>query len=128
MPDQYTLSELHRRELAPTDRPPVMAEIDLISSHHPWAPLPRMVPWDEVGDGSVFDGMPEQGQTSEEVFSDPEEVKRAYGESVEYTLAGADLVPHHLPRPGPGAGRARRPPAAQLRERRRTPATTYRSA
>ncbi len=85
MPDQYTLSELRRRELAPTDRPPVMAEVDLISSHHPWAPLPRMVPWDQVGDGSVFEGMPEQGHTSEEIFGDPEAVKQAYGESIEYT-------------------------------------------
>ena len=85
MPDQYTLSELHRRELAPTDRPPVMAEVDLITSHHPWAPLPRMVPWDQVGDGSVFEGMPEQGQTSEEVFRDPEKVKQAFGESIEYS-------------------------------------------
>ena len=85
MPDQYTLADFHRRELAPADRPPVMAEIDLISSHHPWVPLPSMVPWDQVGDGSVFDGMPEQGQTSKEVFRDPEAVKRAFGESVEYS-------------------------------------------
>lgn len=85
MPDQYTLSELRRRELAPTDRRRVMAEVDLVTSHHPWAPLPTMVPWDQVGDGSVFDGMPERGQTSEEVFGDPEKVKQAYGESVEYS-------------------------------------------
>jgi phosphatidylglycerophosphate synthase len=85
MPDQYTLEDFRRRELAPTDRPPVMAELDLVSSHHPWAPLPHMVPWDQVGDGSVFDGMPEQGHSSEEVFSDPDKVKEAYGQSVEYT-------------------------------------------
>jgi hypothetical protein len=85
MPDQYTLEELRRRELAPTDRPPVMAEVDLVSSHHPWAPLPHLVPWADVGDGSVFDGMPEQGHSSEEVFSDPDKVKAAYGQSVEYT-------------------------------------------
>ena len=42
-----------------------MAEIDLISSHHPWTPLPHLVPWDQVGDGSVFDGMPEQGEQLE---------------------------------------------------------------
>ncbi len=77
--------DFRRRELAPADRPPVMAEIDLISSHHPWTPLPRMVPWDQVGDGSVFDGMPEQGESSKEVFRDPEAVKRVYGESVEYS-------------------------------------------
>jgi phosphatidylglycerophosphate synthase len=85
MPDQFTLAELHRRELAPPDRPPVMAEIDLISSHHPWTPLPQLVPWDQVGDGSIFDGMPETGESSDEVFADPEAVKRAYGESIEYS-------------------------------------------
>jgi hypothetical protein len=85
MPDQYTLDEFRRRELAPTDRPPVMAELDLVSSHHPWAPLPHLVPWDQVGDGSVFDGMPEQGHSSQEVFSDPDKVKEAYGQSIEYT-------------------------------------------
>jgi hypothetical protein len=85
MPDQYTLDDFRRRELAPTDRPPVMAELDLVSSHHPWAPLPHLVPWDQVGDGSVFDGMPEQGHSSQEVFSDPDKVKEAYGQSIEYT-------------------------------------------
>ena len=85
MPDQYTLEDFRRRELAPADRPPVMAEIDLISSHHPWTPLPDMVPWDQVGDGSIYDGMPEQGESSKEVFRDPEAVKRVYGESVEYS-------------------------------------------
>ena len=32
---------LQRLELAKTDRPPVMAEVDLVSSHTPWAPLPQ---------------------------------------------------------------------------------------
>jgi hypothetical protein len=63
-----------------------MAEIDLMSSHHPWAPLPRLVGWDEVGDGSVFDGMPEQGESREVVFRDPDAVRAAYGQSIEYTL------------------------------------------
>ena len=63
MPDQYILSAFQRLELAKPDRAPVMAEIDLVSSHTPWAPLPHMVDWDEVGDGSVFDGMPAQGQS-----------------------------------------------------------------
>jgi phosphatidylglycerophosphate synthase len=85
MPDQFTLEDFRRRELAPADRLPVMAEIDLISSHHPWTPLPDMVPWDQVGDGSIYDGMPEQGKSSQEVFEDPEAVKRAFGESVEYS-------------------------------------------
>ena len=58
MPDQFTLDAFHRLELAKTDRKPVMAEIDLISSHAPWSRTPRMIPRSAVGDGSVFDGMP----------------------------------------------------------------------
>ena len=59
MPDQYTLAEFQRLELAPGHKP-VMAEIDLVSSHYPWAPLPTMVPWNKVGNGSIFDPMPAQ--------------------------------------------------------------------
>jgi hypothetical protein len=59
--------------------------VDLVSSHHPWAPLPHLVPWSAVGDGSVFDGMPARGQTAGEVFSDPGRVRAAYGRSVQYT-------------------------------------------
>ncbi len=86
MPDQYVLSSLHRLELAASDRAPVMAEIDLVSSHTPWAPLPTLVPWDEVGDGSVFQGMPERGSTPEEVFSDSARIRDAYAASVAYSL------------------------------------------
>ena len=57
MPDQYTLAEFQRIELAPGHKP-VMAEIDLVSSHIPWAPLPSMVPWNKVGNGSIFDPSP----------------------------------------------------------------------
>src|SRR5262249_55421910 len=49
MPDQYTLAAFQRLELAPGHKP-VMAEIDLVSSHTPWTPLPTMVPWNKVGD------------------------------------------------------------------------------
>ena len=40
MPDQFTLAALDRLELARTGAAPVMAEVDLTSSHGPWAPLP----------------------------------------------------------------------------------------
>ena len=86
MPDQYTLSALHRLELARPDRTPVMAEVDLVSSHIPWAPLPRMVDWRRVGDGSIFDAMPAQGQSPTWVWRSADRVRAAYGHSVEYTL------------------------------------------
>ncbi len=85
MPDQYVLEAFRQRELTPRPRQNVMAEIDLVSSHHPWAPLPHLVPWEELGDGSVFDGMPEQDLSSDVVFRDPDLVRDYYGRSVEYT-------------------------------------------
>ena len=68
MPDQYVLSAFQRLELAKADRPPVMAEIDLVSSHTPWAPLPRLVDWNRVGNGAIFDGMPAEGQSPRAVW------------------------------------------------------------
>lgn len=85
MPDQYTLEHVRRSELTPGDRPPVFAEIDLISSHHPWAPLPDLVDWEDVGDGSVFEGMPERGASAVDGRQDPAAAQRLYGESIEYT-------------------------------------------
>jgi hypothetical protein len=85
MPDQYTLAAFDRLELRP-GHDPVMAELDLVSSHEPWAPLPRMVGWDELGDGSVFDGMPAEGPTAADVVGDAGRARAQYGRSVEYSL------------------------------------------
>ena len=85
MPDQYVLEEFRRLELAPAHRGPVMAEIDLVSSHTPWTPLPQLVPWDKVGDGSVFDPMPAHGESPAQATSAAAQ-RRLYGQSVEYTL------------------------------------------
>jgi len=86
IPDQYTLEAFHQRELAASPRRPVMAEIDLVSSHTPWAPLPRMVPWDAVGDGSIYEPMPNEGESPTAVWRDANQVKAAYGTSIEYSL------------------------------------------
>lgn len=85
VPDQYTLAAFQRMELAKQDRKPVMAEIDLVSSHAPWTPLPRMVGRNQVGDGSIYDGMP-QGQSPSVVWRDSQKVKDAYGQSIRYSL------------------------------------------
>jgi hypothetical protein len=87
MPDQYVLDAFRRNELTPGPRRPVMAELDLVSSHSPWAPLPRQVPWGSVGDGSVFDPMPAQGSSAARVWTTPQGIRAAYEQSVQYTLA-----------------------------------------
>lgn len=84
MPDQYTLSAFRRLELAQPDRKPVMAEIDLVSSHHPWTPLPRLVDWTSLGNGSVFDAMAEGG--SDDAGGDSDSVRALYRRSIEYSL------------------------------------------
>ncbi|RKS73059.1 hypothetical protein BZB76_3743 [Actinomadura pelletieri DSM 43383] len=83
MPDQYTLSVLRRTELARTDRAPVMAETALVSSHAPWASIPRLVPWEQVGDGSVFAGM---GKGYDAPWPSGGRIRTEYRKSVEYTL------------------------------------------
>jgi phosphatidylglycerophosphate synthase len=87
MPDQYTLLALQRLELAQHPRPPIFAEVDLISSHTPWTRIPRLIPWDEVGDGSIFDRIPAEESTKAALFGDSERARTAYGHSIEYTLS-----------------------------------------
>ena len=85
MPDQYTLLALQRRELAKRHRPPLFAEVDLISSHAPWTRIPRLISWDEVGDGSIFDRLP--AEESPGLFGDTERAQAAYANSIEYSLS-----------------------------------------
>ena len=87
MPDQYTLLALQRRELAKRHRPPLFAEVDLISSHAPWTRIPRLIPWDDVGDGSIFDRIPAEESTQAALFGDAERARAAYGHSIEYSLS-----------------------------------------
>ena len=87
MPDQYTLLALQRRELAGRHRPPLFAEVDLISSHAPWTRIPRRIAWDDVGDGSIFDRIPAEESTEASLFGDAERARAAYGHSIEYSLS-----------------------------------------
>jgi phosphatidylglycerophosphate synthase len=96
MPDQYVLSALHRQELAVSDRPPVFAEMDLVSSHEPWTRIPQMIDWDDVGDGSVFNSMPVDQVSQTALFSNPKRVRAAYGRSIQYTMdALVSYVQHY---------------------------------
>jgi hypothetical protein len=85
IPDQYTWKYFADNHLA-GDHPPLMAEIDLVSSHTPWAPLPQLLPWDEIGDGAVYSTQLAGQATTSEIWSDPARIKTAYGHSIEYSL------------------------------------------
>jgi hypothetical protein len=85
VPDQFSLDAFRRLELGPGHRP-VMAEIDLATSHFPWTPVPRVLPWEQLGDGTVFDGVPAQSPSADEVFRSAKTVRQFYGRTVEYSL------------------------------------------
>ncbi|MFC5236816.1 sulfatase [Pseudonocardia zijingensis] len=87
MPDQYTLKAFEELERARTDRGPLMAEIPLVTSHAPWTPLPPFLPWDEVGDGSVYDFLDGQTEQPEAILTrDPARVREDYARSIRYSL------------------------------------------
>ncbi|MGH3905413.1 MAG: sulfatase [Pseudonocardiaceae bacterium] len=86
MPDQYTLSAFERAERAKRDRVPLMTEIDLTSSHAPWGPVPPLIAWNDVGDGSVYRAMATPGDPPNVVWRDPTRVRTEYRRSIEYSL------------------------------------------
>lgn len=89
MPDQYTLFAFDRLALKPASLrgQNVMAEIALISSHAPWTPVPRLVDWDAVGDGSIFNNQATSGDPPSVVWANPERVRSQYIQTIDYSLA-----------------------------------------
>ena len=97
MPDQYTLSTFEHTIRQPSEVP-VMAEIALISSHAPWTPLPELLPWESIGDGSVFDGSHRFGEPM--TWNDRARVREMFAKSLDYSL---QTVGEYLTRYGEGA-------------------------
>ncbi len=85
MPDQYMFAALQRLELSKTHRRPLFAEVDTVSSHMPWDRIPQMIPWNEVGNGSIFKRTPTFTEPSS-FWWHPKQVKAAYARSLEYSL------------------------------------------
>jgi hypothetical protein len=86
MPDQYTFSDLQRAERGP-GHAPLMAEVTLVSSHNPWTPIPKLIDWNDVGDGSVFNNpATQQGDPASVVWRSPARIRTAYRQSIEYSL------------------------------------------
>ncbi len=121
-------------------RRPVMAEIDLITSHAPWSRTPRLIDQSAVGDGSVYDGMPEQLPSAGRHLARPHSGSGRRTGSPSSTPSTRSHVPDDVRRRRPGRGHARRPPArdhrvgrgrgsrrADLRSSRATPTSSTRS-
>ncbi|MGW7575999.1 sulfatase [Streptomyces sp. NPDC054765] len=86
MPDQYSLAAFERLEHGKPHDKPLMSEIILTSSHNPWAPLPKTIGWDKVGDGSVYNGIEKAGKHPVDVWQQTGKVRTEYGKSIQYSL------------------------------------------
>ncbi|MGW7298858.1 sulfatase [Streptomyces sp. NPDC054829] len=86
VPDQFSLEAFERLEHGRKDREPIMAEIILASSHNPWSPIARMIDWEDLGDGSVFHKIKEEGTDPKEVWKDSDKVRAEYANAIEYSL------------------------------------------
>ncbi|MFI2757725.1 sulfatase-like hydrolase/transferase [Streptomyces echinatus] len=88
MPDQYALQQYQERvhSKRPADGKSRMSLLILTSSHQPWAPIPRMVGWDQLGDGSGFKGIEEAGNDPADVIADTTRSREEYGKSIQYSV------------------------------------------
>ncbi|MGW7220712.1 CDP-alcohol phosphatidyltransferase [Streptomyces sp. NPDC054826] len=86
MPDQYALEAFERLEHGRERDRPLMAEIILTSSHQPWAPLPELVDWEDLGDGSVFHAVHDAGKQPGDIVTDTTASREEYGRSVAYSV------------------------------------------
>jgi hypothetical protein len=86
VPDQFSLKAFERLEHGKKDHKPLMATIILATSHNPWAPLPVTLPWNKLGDGSVYKGIAARGAKPTEVWKDPRRVRAQYRKAIQYSV------------------------------------------
>ena len=98
VPDQYTLRAFDDLELRAHHRP-VMAEIDLDSSHTPWTSVPRLVPWNALGDGTIYDSVRGAGVPYDtsllSTLAHPRAQRARYARSIRYSLRSLVSFVHH---------------------------------
>jgi hypothetical protein len=85
MPDQFALQAFQNAERA-NPHAPLMAEMALVSSHAPWAPIPSLVNWKDLGDGSIFDAMKKNQDPVGVVWRDSDRVRTQYAQSIAYSV------------------------------------------
>lgn len=85
MPDQFTLARL-QQERDVSERQPLMAEIALISSHAPWTPIPDVIDWSLISDGTEFNEQARRGPRTDQVWADRDLLMSQYRESVVYVI------------------------------------------
>ncbi len=86
MPDQFTLHALDRLERDQPDRAAQVVQVALVSSHAPWVPIPELVEWAEIGDGTIFNQWALSGDPPEVVWRDHDRVRDQFRMAIDYSL------------------------------------------
>jgi len=85
-PDQYSLAAFERAEHGVSGRGPLFTQIALVSSHAPWPIIPDVIPWQRVGDGSVYQTMT-TGEPRDAIWAKGgDAVRTAYRRSLQYSI------------------------------------------
>ena len=85
MPDQFTLKAFQDQVYAKKNGP-LMAELTLTSSHEPWTPVPQMLDWNALGDGSVYGPMALRGENRSTLWKSPAKTQAEYAKSIAYSV------------------------------------------
>jgi hypothetical protein len=90
MPDQFTFAALDRLV---RDQPDAASggrrhfiQIATGTSHAPWVPVPRLLPWKDIGDGTIFNAMAAEGDPPDVVWRDDDRVRAQYRLAIDYAL------------------------------------------
>ena len=88
MPDQFTLHALDQLERSAPQgaRTPLIAQVALVSSHAPFLPVPPVIVWDQIGDGTVFNQWANDGDPPEVVWRDHDRVREKFRLAIDYSL------------------------------------------
>ncbi len=87
MPDQFTFAAMDRllRNRRSDDRP-FFIQMALGSSHAPWVPVPKVIDWNALGDGTVFNPLVAASDPPRVVWQDNDRVRAQYRLAVDYAL------------------------------------------
>lgn len=96
VPDEYTLKNFGQLALQQPHRQPVMAEIDLVTSHGPWARLPKLVPWSQVDERSIYPPMATGSLPADQLWQHPDQGKQAYATSIIYSINSLVTFLQHI--------------------------------
>lgn len=88
MPDQFTFAAMDRllRDAPRDNDKPLFIQMATGSSHAPWLPVPDLIGWDELGDGTVFNPIVAASEPPHVVWKDYDRVREQYRLAVDYAL------------------------------------------